>query len=375
MSRVVADVVIVGGGIVGCSVAFHLARRRGPRVLLVEKGSLGSGMTKRSGALVHTHFADETCARLARASLRALQNAPEIIGATCGWTTTGLAVVTREDADALRAHVARLRRIGVNTQTLSPAELRELQPHARVDDLALAAFEPDAGFVDPLALTQGFAARAKALGAIFRTGTFAKSIRVEDARVLGVETNVGMIEALAVVVAAGAWSARLLQPLGIEIGLQARRAAVAFFARPPELAGGHAAFLDWTTGAQFRPHTFGLTMGGWLRAADESAHLEPLDEALPPTFVGDLQQRIATRLPAMARARFVRGHAGVYDLAPDELPVLGRAPGVRGLFVAAGMGGAGTTLAPAVGACIAEMIADGEASTVDVRSLGWERFR
>jgi glycine/D-amino acid oxidase-like deaminating enzyme len=116
-------------------------------------------------------------------------------------------------------------------------------------------------------------------------------------------------------------------------------------------------------------------MGGLNAPLSESeTNPDHFNEDISPAFVADLQQRIAARLPAMARARYVRGHAGVYDTSPDGHAVLGRVPGIEGLIVAAGFSGIGFALAPAVGACIGELIADGETSTVDVRALGIARF-
>jgi sarcosine oxidase subunit beta len=377
MSRIVSDVIVIGAGIVGCSTAFHLAQRKSVRVLVVEKGPLASGMTKRSGALIRTQFAHPVEARLAVASTQFFQNWKESVGGTCGFSKTGLVVTAQEETQAaqLRAQVAQLQALGANARIISRGELRDLQPATRVDDVALAAFEPDAGFADPVLATQTLAARAKELGATFKTGTMVKGIRVDYGRVIGVDTNIGLIESLNVVVAAGPWADRLLKPLKAEIGIRAQRAEVAFFDRPADLKAGHCAFEDWTTGAHFRPHTFGLTMGG-LNAPPSNDETNPdsFDESVSPTFVADVQQRIAARLPAMAHARYVRGHAGVYDMSPDSHAVLGRVPGVIGLFVAAGFSGIGFALAPAVGACLAELIADGEARTVDVRALGMERF-
>ncbi len=203
---VVTDVVIGGAGVMGCSVAFHLARAKGPRVIVVEKGAVASGQTKRSGALVPTHYPFEPEARLALASLHAFQNWHDLVGGSCEFTRTGLAIVSGEaDAAQLRQHVEMLRGVGVNTQIVSPAELRELQPAARIDDVALAAYEPESGYADPVATTQTLAARAKDLGVTFKTGTFVKSILVDHGRVYGVDTNVGQIDALTVVVMAGPW--------------------------------------------------------------------------------------------------------------------------------------------------------------------------
>ncbi len=369
-----ADVVIVGAGIMGCSTAFHLAQRKGTRVVVIEKGSIAYGMTKRSGALIRTHFADEPSARLAHASLHTFQNWKDVVGDTCNFTQTGLVTTVGDDAGAarLREQVELLRGVGVNTQVVTPDELHELQPAARVDDVKLAAYEPASGYVDPVEATQALAARAKDLGVTFKTGTFVKSILVERGRVYGVDTTIGQIETLTVAVMAGPWSDHLLEPLGVQIGIQSQRAEVAFFDRPPELNAGHAAFIDSITGAHFRPHTFGLTMAGLTAPQPEPLKTpDQFDETVSREHVAEVQQRIAVRLPVMAQARFIRGHAGVYDMTPDSRPVLGNAPGIHGLIIAAGFSGNGFTLAPAVGACISELIADGEAQTADLSTFGF----
>ncbi len=376
MSRVFSDVVIVGGGVVGCSAAFHLSQPRGARVIVVEKGSLASGMTKRSGALIHTSFTHAPEARLALASLRYFQDWKEIVGGSCGFTQTGCAIVTGNETAAakLREQIAALWKIGSHTRVISLEQLRELAPGARVDDLTLAAYEAEAGYADPVETTRTLAARAKERGVAFKTGTLVKGIRVNMGRVSGVDTTTGEIDALTVVVIAGAWTDRLLKPLGVEIGIQNTRAQVVFFERPAELKAGHAAFIDGATGAHFRPHTFGLTMGGLNTPQGEEKDPDHFDEHVAPEFVADVRQRIAARLPALAQARYIRGHAGIYDTSPDARPVISRVPGIEGLIVAAGFSGEGFALAPAVGACVAEMITDGAARSVDLRPLQLNRF-
>ncbi len=373
--KIITDVVIVGAGVIGCSTAFHLARL-GTRVVVVEKGSIAYGMTKRSGGTVVTHYPLEAEARLALASLRVFQDWTTIVGGSCGFNKTGLVrvVAGEQQAKELEEHVARLQAIGVPVQTMSPDDLKALEKGCCADDLSLVAYAPEDGFADSMAATQAFASRAKALGCKFLTGTFARSIRVENGRVYGVDTNAGSIEALTVVVTAGAWSDRLLKPLGVEIGLVSQRAQVAFFDRSNELKLGHIAFSDGVTGASFRPHTYGLTLGT-LNPSREPVNPDTNDDSVDPAFVSDVQSRIAKRLPAMAKARFVRGHAGVYDMTPDGHAVIDRAPGIHGLIIAAGFCGTGFALAPAVGACIAELVTDGEVRTIDLTGLSLSRFR
>lgn len=366
MSRLVVDVIVIGGGIIGCSAAFHLGRRKGTRVLVIEKGPLGSGMTRRSGAFVRAALATPTETRLALASANYFRQWKEIVGGSCGFTPTGLLVIASEEQAArLNDQLAQWNALGAPIQTLSRGEVRDLQPDAQVDDVALAAHDATAGFADPMLTAQTLAARAKELGVIFKTGTMVKRIQVEYGRAVGVETNIGAIEALNVVICAGAWSDRLLAPLRATIGLRAQRVPLVFFERSADLRAGHLAFEDWASGAHFRPHTFGLTAGGLL-AASEQVNPDSFDEAISAAFIADAQQRMAARLPALARARYIRGHAGAYETRDDGRAVLGRVPGIAGLFVAAGFGSVGFTIAPAVGACLAELVLDGEVRTADV---------
>jgi len=382
---VVTDVVIIGAGIVGSSAAFQLAKL-GKRVIVVEKSSVASGMTKRSGALVRAFFPSEPMARLARHSIGVYQDWKKFVGGECGYKQSGL-VVIEPDAEQLKQNVAMLGGIGVDARLLSPTDLRDIEPSSRVDDVTTVGYDPNAGFIDPVVATQSLAAHAKELGAKFQTGTLVRKIRVERNRVMAVETNAGEIQTTEVVVAAGAWSDKLLKPLGIEIGIQNILGRVAFFDRPQELRSGHAAFWDAASGAYFRPHPYGLTMGGLIETEsgvptptngghkDAAVNIDSIDESVSAEFVAAVREKIATRLPAMANAKFLRGHAGYYDTTPDGLPVLGRVPGFYGLIVAAGFGNAGLCVAPAVGACIAELVYDGEARSMYLSAFGLARFR
>ncbi len=375
--RVVADVVVIGAGVTGCSIAFHLARFKGTRVVVVEKGSVASGMTKRSGGMVRVNYGWEAEARLAQASLRFFQNWKDEVGGSCGFTRTGFAYLSGGGSDLApqRERVDMLRRMGALVDLLSPDDLHAQQPGWRVDGDTWAMFEPEAGYIDPILTTQSLAKRARDLGVAFHTGTFAKSIVVDRGRVAGVDTNTGMIEALSVVVAAGPWTDRLLKPIRVQIGIETQKTLVAFFERPAEIKTGHAAFMDATTGAFCRPHTFGLTLAGldtWEPAA--AANPDQFDEGVAPAFVRQVQEQIATRFPAMANARYIRGHAGIYDNTRDGHAVLDRVPGTYGLAVAAGFSGSGSALAPAVGACMAELVVEGASSTVDLTPFSLARL-
>jgi sarcosine oxidase subunit beta len=282
----------------------------------------------------------------------------------------GCAIVAGEnEAATLRDQAQRFQKIGGKNQILSAQELKALEPNVRIDDLSLAVYEPDAGYADPVQATQTLAARAKESGVIFKTGTLVKGIQMNVGRISGVQTTTGDVEALSVVLMIGAWTDRFLKTVGVQLGIQNTRAQVVFFDRPAELKQGHTAFIDWTTSAFMRPHTFGLTMAGLNQSNVEEKNPDSFDESVPPSFIADVQRRIAARLPIMEKARYIRGHAGMYDTTGNGRPIISRVPGIDGLFVATGFSNQGFAFAPAVGACVAEMVTEGEASTVDLSEL------
>ncbi len=369
-----ANIIVIGAGVVGCSLAFQLARA-GARVRVFDKGGICAGMSARSGALVRMHYTFAPEAELAWKSLHYFRNWSDIVGGRCGFVETGFAVVVDErNAPRLRANVAMLQRIDVNTEVMTAIELRSNEPNAFVDDVALAAFEPQSGYADPVATTESLAAAAKRHGADFSTNTPVARIAHRGGRAAGVVDGAGRIhEADAVCVVAGPWTDALLAPLGVKIGIKSERAQIAFFKRPPQLK--HCIYIDTIAGSYFRPHGDDLTLaglGGWKPEAD--ANPDDFRENNDADFVAAVRKRLAQRIPAMADAPYSRGHAGIYDVSPDARAVMGPVPGVDGLFVAAGFSGTGFKTAPAVGASMAELILTGKSTTVDLTPFGFERI-
>jgi sarcosine oxidase, subunit beta len=369
-----ANIIVVGAGVVGCSIAFHLARA-GARVRVFDKGGICAGMSARSGALVRMHYTFAPEAELAWKSHRYFRNWSEIVGGRCGFVETGFAVVVAErNAARLRANVAMLQRVGVDTEIVTAAELHKLEPHAFVDDVALAAFEPHSGYADPVATTESLASAAKRYGVEFSTNTLITRVVNRSGRAAGIEDSTGRIhEADAVCVVAGPWTDALLAPLGVRIGIKSERAQIAFFKRPTQLK--HCVYIDTIAGSYFRPHGDGLTLaglGGWKPEAE--ANPDNFRESNDDDFVAAVRKRLAQRIPAMAEAPYSHGHAGIYDVSPDARAVMGSVPGVDGVFVAAGFSGTGFKTAPAVGASMAELILTGSSATVDLTPFGFERI-
>jgi sarcosine oxidase, subunit beta len=369
-----ATVVVVGGGVMGCSIAFHLAEH-GVEVLVLERGTVCSGMSARSGALVRMHYTNQPEASMAVASLAYFQRWRERVGGWCGFTVTGAAVLVGPgEGERLRRNVAMLRRLGVDTEAVTPADLGADHPELDLDGVELAAVEPGSGYADPVATTFAFASRAVDLGARIGQGVAVRALAVAGDRVVGVDTDDGRVGADAVVLACGPWVDPLARTAGFELGITPERSQVAFFRRP-EAARRHPVVIDGVLGTYFRPHGGQLSLLGV--EAGHPLGVEAIDrevEGYDHRVVAPALGRLAGRVPAFAGAPFARGHRGVYDTSPDSRAVLDAAPGVAGLFVAGGFSGTGFKKSPAVGACMAELVTQGEATTVDIHPFRIGRF-
>jgi sarcosine oxidase subunit beta len=197
-----ADVIVVGGGINGASIAFNLAQR-GVKVALVEKTFIAGGPTGRSSAIIRQHYSNKVTARMASRSLRIFQNFGQVVGGECDFRQTGFLLGARaEDLEALNANVALQQSVGINTRVVSPEEIGEIEPFMSLAGIMAAAYEPESGYADPASTTNTYARRAKELGATLMLNTKALAVNIEKGRVAGLTTDKGTLAAGAVVVVA-----------------------------------------------------------------------------------------------------------------------------------------------------------------------------
>jgi sarcosine oxidase subunit beta len=353
-----AQVVVVGGGSTGASIAYHLARRGVVGVVLLEQGFLASGATGRSSAIVRQHYAYPVTARMAKLALDVFQRFDEVIGGACGFTRTGyLALVGPDDCAALAGNVAMQAAVGVRTRIVGPAEIRELVPQMAVDDLAAAAHEPDAGYADPAGTTAALARRARELGARMVEGTCVRRIVVAGGAVIGVETSGGSVATRTVVVAAGGWTPRLLAPLGVEVPITNTLHQIGVFERPADFGPPHPVCGDFVNQVYFRPEQGGLTLvGSTKHTHDEVVDPDSYLAAAEPGWLREFAERSVQRFPRLEAARSRGGWAGFYDTTPDFQFILDQAPGVAGLFVAAGFSGHGFKHSPILGDLVADLV-------------------
>ena len=369
-----ADVVVIGGGVNGASIAYALVSK-GVKATLVDKGALASGASGRSSALVRMHYTNEEDARLAWASFPIFAHWSELMGGPPVFTRTGFVnVVAPPHAENLRRNVEMLRGLGVNTSAITPAELSALQPGTNVTDVGAAAYEPDSGYADPVATVEGFRRRAEALGARIMPWTTVTRIERHESRVTGVETSAGRIDAAAVVLAAGAWSGRLARDVGLDLPMRPKAIDTVAVSRPPELRAPHMTFIDNVLGNYFRPEAGGLTLVG-VPCQEWDIDPDTLGAGLPPQAPSRGAELLTHRLPAMERATLARGYRAFDGYSDDRHAILGGVDGIDGLYLATAFSGSGFKIAPAVGLCMAELITEGRSKTVDIDAFALERFR
>ncbi len=371
-----SDVLIVGGGVNGVAIAFHLARR-GVRVTVVERDSIAAGPTGRSCGLVRQHYSHPTTARMALESLRVFQEFGDLVGGECDFRQTGALVLAGpRDVESLEANVSMQRGLGIDTRVVSPAEAAEIEPHADLEGVVAAAYEPEAGYADAYSTSQAFAEGARRLGARVETGTTVSAVVVEGGRASGVVTNRGVMAAGAVVLAAGPWSARLARGCGVELPLVAARVQVCLFDKPPEI-GRHGIVLDTTSGIYTRPEGEDLMLAGSLETSEVDDKVDDPDsyaETADFDRTSHYADRLVRRYPAMAAGRLRTGYASLYDVSPDWQPILDELPGVRGLFCCAGSSGHGFKLAPVVGEMMAGLVLDGKSAGGPLDLFAFDRF-
>jgi len=370
-----ADVIVVGAGVQGASLAFHLTRR-GAKVMVLEGETVAAGATGRSSGFVRMHYDLESDARLAWASFPYFRSWHDLVGAgDCGFVRTGfLQVMPERLAEQVRANVAMQQGIGINTRIVEPAGIADLVPGAVTDDIAVGAYEPDSGYADPSGTAAGFLAAARAGGARLIQGCRVSAVAVDGETVVGVETDRGRFGAPIVVDVAGAWAAGLAQTVGVDVPVESWRHDTAYFGLPSGHGPDFPIVIDEMNQVYFRPEGRDMMLVG-LEAGNEVGG-SPDRPLTPPrqASVEEMVKRVCARVPWMADGTFRSGHGGQDGITTaDQRPVLGRA-GPDGFYLACGFSGTGFKTAPAVGACLAELILDGAATTVDISGYSLERF-
>lgn len=369
-----ADAIVVGAGVQGASLAFHLTRR-GLRVLVLERGTIAGGATGRSSGFVRMHYDLEVESRLAWASYPYFRDWDERVGAgDCGFVRTGFVqLVPVPLADNLRANVAMHQRIGIPSHVVGPEEVARLVPGLVTDDIVVAAHEPVSGYADPTGTASGFLAAARDQGARLIQGCRVGSVAVDGDRVTGVETDRGRFSAPVVVDAAGAWAAELARTVGLDLPVQAWRHDTAYFGLPDSRTTDFPIVIDDINNVYFRPEGRELMLVGLEAGNEVGGSPDRPMAAFRQETVEEMVARVCARVPWMAGGTFRTAHGGQDGITPDQRAIIDQA-GPDGFYLACGFSGTGFKTAPAIGACLSELIVDGRATTVDISAFTLRRF-
>ena len=368
-----ADVILIGGGVHGASLAFHLAKR-GLKPVVLEKNFIASGATGRSSGLVRMHYDLEPESRLAWESFKYFNNWAEVVGGDCGFTRTGfLQFVRSEYNDQLRANVAMHQRIGIPSLLITVDDAQRLAPMFYLGDVEMAAFEPESGYADPSSTTKSLLDFARQLSGRLVQDCRVTGILVDKDRISGVRTSQGDFSAPVVVNTSGPWAAAINQMVGLDLPITTWQHDTMFIRRPKEFGPSHPTVIDFPNNMYFRPETGGLTLVGLEDANPFGESPDGDSEHAKPGFVERAIDRICKRIPGMDHGSLHSAHGGYDGITPDQRAILGQA-GPQGFYLACGFSGTGFKIGPAVGKCMEELIVDGQAHTVDIHPFRANRF-
>ena len=370
-----ADIIIIGGGVIGCSTAYNLARLGAGRVVLLERGDICSGGTAKSCAIVRTHYSIETNLNHAVESLKIFRAFDDAVGGDAGWQRTGYLILGPEaHREPMLAVFARQNARGIDTRVLSAAEAAEMHPLLSYDDAEVIGYDSQAGYADPYLTTTNYANRARELGAAIQTDTIVTGLRAA-AGLTTVTTNRGDFTAPQVVLAAGPWTNGVAAAHGLAFPYEISRHKVITLkiGRPYEKTWPIVKDLTTPDKIYFRPDTGGVVLVGTGDHGDPIDDADTLTDAIDDAHLARIGDLIARRMPPFADAQYVAGWTGPYDIAADWNPIVGPVPGYEGLFVAVGFSGHGFKLAPTIGEALAQTIL-GQAVRVPIADYGLDRF-
>ncbi|WP_406005807.1 FAD-binding oxidoreductase [Streptomyces sp. NBC_00637] len=365
-----ASVVVIGGGVMGTSIAYHLAAAGVRDVLLVERDELGAGSTSKAAGGVRAQFSDELNIQLGARSLESFGRFEEETGYDIGLRRVGylFLLTTPEEVASFEAGVRLQNALGVPSRMIDPAEARRLSPLIRTDGLRAAAFSPDDGHCTPEAVVHGYAAAARRYGARILRHTAVTGIERRGATITAVRTTLGRVTTDTVVCAAGAWSGAVGAMAGVELPVRPLRRQIAVTEPVPGLPPDLPMTIDFTSSLYFHGEGPGLLVG--MSDPDER-----------PGFATDSHDRWIPRLtaameqraPALLDLRRTGGWAGLYEVTPDHNALIGEASSVSRFLYATGFSGHGFLQGPAVGEVVRDLIL-GRVPFVDVTPLSADRF-
>ncbi|MEM5382673.1 FAD-binding oxidoreductase [Paraburkholderia phymatum] len=375
------DVVVIGAGVIGSSVAFQLSRLGAKNVLVLDRGLIGAGTTSQSSGILRTHYSVKENVELARKSWEVFNNFPSYLGdeeASCGLVKCGYMIVASEGdkLEPLRASLNQQKEQGIPLELLTQQQARELMPIARFDDAALIGYEPEAGFADAYLVATSFARAARRAGVTIKENVNVNKILFENGKVVGVSTSIGDFSTSTVISTQNIWTPELAGWTDRDLPVMPERHAVlALECDAAKYTFKMPVFKDLASPGMLYYRSYGgsqmLVSEGVVGEKLNTADTEQGD--IPMDYIVDVGAQVAERFPEYETAGIASSWTGVYDVTPDWNPVLGKLPGIEGLIVGYGFSGHGFKLSPTVGRVLAQE-ALGMPTDVSLKPYSIERF-
>lgn len=367
-----ADVVIIGGGVMGASTAYHLAARGCKNIVLLEKHEfLGAEATGKCAGGIRYQFSTEINVRLSLLSLPMLERFEEEIGQAVDLRWTGYLFLLDNERDlaTFRANVAMQNRLGVPSRILSFEEVRAKVPLLNLEGVIAGAWHARDGLADPNGVVQGYAAAARRLGAQIFTGVEAIGIRVEGGSVGAVETPQGAIATRTVVNAAGPWAGQVAALVGVDLPVVPLRRQIVVTTPLQGIPDDFPFVIDFSRSLYFHREGRGILTG--QSNPDEKPGF---DQSVDHAWTERHLETAMWRFPLLERAGLLREWAGLYEVTPDAHPVIDGLSDPTGFYIVAGFSGHGFMHGPVAGLLAAELILDRDAHSLDIRQLRFSRF-
>ncbi|MFA5524683.1 MAG: FAD-binding oxidoreductase [Tissierellales bacterium] len=366
-----ADVVIIGGGISGCSIAYNLAKKGVKNIVVIEKNYLASGSTGRCGAGIRQQWGTEMNCRLSMESIRFFESANEELeyDGDIEFKQGGYLIVssTEKEDKQFKKNVELQKSLGIPVEYLTPKEAAEIVPYLNTNLIRSATFCPKDGHLNPFLTTDAYAKVARRLGVKIYTFTEVLGIKTENGKIKGVITNKGEISTNIVVNAAGGYSKQIADMVKIDIPVYSERHQILVTEPIEPMQDPMVMSFSLNIYCQQTPH------GSFIMGRGDDN--EPRDLRLTSSwhFLDEMAKTVVELLPPVGELRVIRQWAGLYNMTPDKHPIYGSVNGLEGFYLALGFSGHGFMLGPMTGLLIAEQIL-GEENTIDISKLSLERF-
>jgi sarcosine oxidase subunit beta len=370
-----AEVVIIGGGIVGSSVAYHLTAAGCKNILVIERESAqGKGSTGKSMGGVRAQFSTPVNIQMSLYSISFYAAFDETLGHPCGYRAQGYLFCATSDKHMAYLGTNHQRQVHLGLKTarlISADDIRAMFPQLRSDDIVGGAFCSTDGFVDPYSAMNGFMASASEHGAELWKNTEVNGIVCDAQGISGVETARGLVSARKVVNCAGAWAANIAKMVGIDLPVEPLRRMLVPTEPFDQFPHTAPMIIDMSNGFHFRPEGLGFLLA-WNDPEETPGYKTDFD----PAFVEKILTRAADRVPIFENLAVnpKRAWAGLYEMTPDHHPILGPLPEVSGFFLANGFSGHGVMHAPATGKILSDLVLEGKTDLIDASLLNLARF-